>query len=114
MPNYILVLRDDPASFASLSPAEMEAIIMRYVEWRRSRTAAGQVLEGNKLQDGSGRVLSGGTVTDGPFAEAKEVIGGYFVISAKDYDEAVAIASTCPHVDFGTIEIREVEPNREP
>ena len=68
MPNYILVLRDDPASFASLSPAEMEAIIMRYVEWRRSRTAAGQVLECNKLQDGSGGVLSGGTVTEGRFA----------------------------------------------
>ena len=50
-------------------------------------------------------------VTDGPFAEAKEVIGGYFTIEAADYNEAVEICSDCPHLTYGgRIELREVEP----
>ena len=113
MPNYVLLLRDDPATFADLSPAQMEAIILRYVEWRKSRMANGQIVGGHRLQDGSGKVLAkGGAVTDGPFTEAKEVMAGLFVIAAKDYDEAVAIAATCPHTEFGTIEVREVQPMR--
>jgi hypothetical protein len=48
-------------------------------------------------------------VTDGPFTEGKEVMGGLFVIEAGSYDEAVAIADGCPHLDFGSIEVREIE-----
>ena len=113
MPNYILFLRDDPAVFAQTSPAEMEAVIMRYAEWRKARLASGQIVGGHKLRDGSGKVLShGGGVTDGPFTESKEIMAGLFVIAAANYDEAVAIAATCPHTEFGSIEIREVEPMR--
>ena len=49
-------------------------------------------------------------VTDGPFAETKEVIAGYFLIDCDDLDEAVAIAKECPHGRLGTIEVREVFP----
>ena len=115
MPNYILFLRDDPAVFAQASPAEIEAIIMRYAEWRKARTASGQVTGGHKLRDGTGKVLSrggGGGVTDGPFTESKEIMAGLFIIAAANYEEAAAIAATCPHTEFGTIEIREVEPMR--
>jgi hypothetical protein len=112
MQNYVLLLRDDPAVFTSLSPAQIEVVINRYAEWRKSRMVSGQVVGGSKLRDGSGKVLAGGTIKDGPFTEAKEVMAGFFIIAAKDYDEAVAIASTCPHMDFGTIEIREVESMR--
>jgi len=48
-------------------------------------------------------------ITDGPFAEAKEIIGGYFIVQANSYDEAVGLAKDCPHLDFGTIEVREIE-----
>jgi hypothetical protein len=115
MPNYALFLRDDPKVFAALSPSEIEGVIMRYYEWRTSRAAAGQVIGGHKLVDGTGKVLkqgAAGNPIDGPFTEAKEVMAGLFIIAAKDYDEAVAIAATCPHVDFGTIEIREIQPMR--
>jgi len=62
---------------------------------------------GKRLRTGSaGRV----SVADGPYAEAQEVIGGLFVIEAKDYSEAVTVASSCPHVRYGWIELREVEP----
>jgi hypothetical protein len=48
-------------------------------------------------------------VTDGPFTEGKEVLGGFFTIEAAAYDKAIEIANTCPHLDFGSIEVREVE-----
>lgn len=112
MPNYILLLRDNPDQFAGVSPAEMEAIIGRYVAWRESVEAKGHTISGEKLQDGTGRVLRPGVAgaADGPYAEAKEVVGGFFMISAADYDQAVALARTCPHADFGSIEVRQVEP----
>ena len=65
---------------------------------------------GYKLEDGTGRQMVGRTVTDGPFPETKEVVGGVFVIAAANYDDAVALASTCPHLDFGRIELRRVDP----
>ena len=49
-------------------------------------------------------------VTDGPYAEAREVIGGLFIIEANSYDEIVELSKDCPHLDFGSIEIREVDP----
>ena len=68
---------------------------------------------GSKLRDGEGRVLrlngSKPLVTDGPYSESKEVIGGYYTIEADDYEHAIETAKECPHVDFGPIEIREIE-----
>jgi len=57
-----------------------------------------------RARDGERRVL------DGPFAESKEVIAGYFVIEAPDRDAAVAIASRCPNAEFGSVEVREIVP----
>ena len=103
MSQFVLLLRD--AGFPSdLSPEEIQAIIGRYRAWRQKVGA-----DGRKLTDGAGRVMTRGGVTDGPYAESKEVMGGLFMIEAKDYDEAVRIASDCPHLDFGSIEVREVD-----
>jgi hypothetical protein len=114
MPNYILLLHEQPPDFSQFSPEDIQAMINEYVAWRRTVEAAGQLVGGEKLKDEGGRHLSaaGGDirVTDGPFAEAKEVIGGYFVISAGDYDEAVEISRGCPHLTYGgRIELREIE-----
>jgi hypothetical protein len=48
-------------------------------------------------------------VTDGPFTEAKEVVGGIFVIEAANYQDIIELAKTCPHMDNGSIEVREIE-----
>lgn len=113
MPKFILLLHD--AGFpADISPDEIQAIIQRYVAWRQKIQQNGRAVEGHKLTDGQGRVMRGAggatKVTDGPYAEAREVIGGLFIVEAKDYDEAVELSEDCPHLDFGSIEIREVEP----
>jgi hypothetical protein len=111
MPQYLLLLRDDPAQFLDLSPEEMQKVLQRYGDWRRS--LQNRIIGGHKLKDGEGRVMRSENnkplVTDGPFAEAKEVMGGVFILEAADYNQAVELAKTCPHMDFGTIEVRQIE-----
>ena len=111
MPQYMLLLRDDPAVFAHLSPEETQKVLQRYGDWRRS--LPGRIVGGHKLKDGEGRVMRSENnkpiVTDGPFTETKEVMGGAFILEAADYDQAVEVAKTCPHMDFGSIEVRLIE-----
>ncbi len=114
MPKYMLVLYLPPVLPTDLSPADEQAITDRYRQWI-GRVAGGGHLEGSeRLEDGQGRVLKlqGArlTVTDGPFTEAKEVVGGYFLINAASYDEVIELCRDCPHLDFGTIEIRATKP----
>jgi len=113
MPKYMLLLHDDPSGFMSLSPEEMQKAIEKYIAWGDRLRAEGVILDGNKLTDQPGKVVrrTGGQAraTDGPHTESKEVLGGYYVIEAASYDEAVTRASGCPHLEFGSIEIREIE-----
>jgi hypothetical protein len=113
MPQYFLFLHENPAAFADVSPEEMQAIIQKYSAWKSRMQTEGTLTRGEKLQDGTGRVLrkSAGevSVTDGPYTESKEIIGGLFEITAENYDAALEAARDCPHLEYGTIEIREVE-----
>ena len=114
MNEFLLILHDPADSpFHKLSPEEMQTTIARYGQWANQMAAQGKLKGGNKLEDGTARHLSGRagepTVTDGPFPETKEVTGGYFLLEAETYEEAVALASSCPHLDFGRIEIRRIE-----
>ena len=108
MPQFLIVLRDATWNPESLSPEEIQAIMKKYRAWV-DRLAG----KGHKLRDNEGRVLTrqngSVTVTDGPYAEAREILGGYIVIQAKDYDEAVQQCNDSPHFEFGTIEIRAIE-----
>jgi len=111
MPQYVLFLRDEPSRFSSYSPEDMQKLIQKYGDWRRS--LANKIVGGHKLKDGEGHVLrqqSGkARVTDGPFTEAKEVMGGLFIIEADDYAQAMEMAKGCPHMEFGSIEVRAIE-----
>jgi hypothetical protein len=114
MPNYILLLHDSGTMPPEMSPEEIHRVIQRYVAWRERVQQKGRDIVGHKLVDGQGRVVRGKpgapNVIDGPYAEAREVIGGLFILAAQSYDEAVAFAKDCPHLEFGAIEIREIEP----
>lgn len=113
MSTFMLLLHENPADYADVSPAEMQAIIARYMAWTQGLYEQGRVINSNKLTDEGGKSVrrehGALVVVDGPYAEAREVISGYFVISAASYDEAVDIAKTCPHVEGnGRIEVREI------
>ncbi len=104
MPKFVLMLRDN-GFLGDLSPKELEAIFNRYRAWSQKAGRTG----GEKLKDGEGKVMTRAGVTDGPYAESKEVIGGFMTIDARDYDEAIRLCRDHPHLDFGSIEIRAVD-----
>src|SRR5947208_3445808 len=113
MPEYILLLHEDPAASNGLSPTDIQALIQRYKNWRESIAAKGHQAGGKKLRDGAGRVMKTKNgkivVTDDPYTELREVIGGFFTFVADNFDQAVDLTRDCPHLQFGTVEIREVE-----
>ena len=94
----------------NLSPEEMQKVMDQWMAWFNRLTAEGKAKAGQPLER-EGKVVSGKkrVVADGPFAEAKEEVGGYFLLQVADMDEAVAIAQQCPGLDYGTIvEVRPV------
>lgn len=115
MASYLLMLYDNPTTMEGLSAEDMQRMFEKYMAWSDELEAKGQRLGGEKLTDGEGRVLRKEQgdirVLDGPYGETKEVIGGFFMIKAESYDEAVEIARTCPHVAVygSTVEVREIE-----
>lgn len=114
MPSFMLLLHR-PLERRPIGDPEAVARVTRdYMEWADRTRAAGRLKAGSKLTDDAGRILrkQGGGVatTDGPFAESKEIVAGYFLISAGDYAEACRLASDCPHLKYGSyIEVRQVE-----
>ena len=94
MPQYLLLLHEDPKVFADKSPAELQAIVEKYMAWAGKLAAEGKLAGSNKLQDGTGRSIrsAGGklSVTDGPYTEGREIVGGYFLIEEPSYEAAVA------------------------
>ena len=116
MPSFMMLLHgpaDRPRQSAS-NRQEFTRMTREYMEWADRLRERGQLKGGNKLTDDAGRILrtqSGRLcTTDGPYAESKEIVGGFFVISAGDYAEACRIAESCPHLKYGSyIEVRQVQ-----
>lgn len=113
MSKFLILPRESEDAFAELSPEEMQRIIQRYQEWTDRLRGEERLLLGHKLQDGEGRVATGGkngmVVSDGPYSETKEVIGGFWLVEADDYDHALRLADDCPHLEYGSLEIREIQ-----
>ncbi len=114
MSQFMLLLHEKPSEFADFTQKEMEGVIEEYRAWGQRLAAEGKLVATHKLTDEGGRRLeksgSGILVTDGPFAEAKEVLGGYFIVRAASYDEAVELAKGGPHLRYnGRIEVRKVD-----
>src|SRR5262245_44598021 len=108
MPQYMLLLYDDPSNWRTISPEEMQKAIEKYMAWTKKPF----VVDSKRLAEDAGRVIrrEGGRprAADGPYSETKEVLGGYYTIEAADYDEAVKRTLDHPHLEYGgTIEVRQ-------
>lgn len=107
---YLFLYRTpaDQGPAAPPSPAEMEAMMAAWGAWKQKFEAHVTDL-GDGLLPG-GRQLVAGVVTDGAFVESKEVIGGYSIITAASYDEALTVARECPivHMPGARIEVRQL------
>jgi hypothetical protein len=115
MASFMLLLhRPADRARAGLSAEAIASITREYIDWADRVRAKGYLKAGSKLTDDAGRILRGNSgrvsTTDGPYAESKEIVGGYFLLSAGTYAEACRIAEDCPHLKYGTyIEVRQVE-----
>jgi len=114
MPSFMLLLHRPVERLSQMDPETITKAKREYLDWAERMRAAGRLKGGSKLTDDAGRILrnAGGrvAVTDGPFTESKEMVGGYFLLAAGDYAEACRIASECPHLKYGSyLEVRQVE-----
>lgn len=114
MKTYMLLLKHAPDRYADVGEDEMMKIIADYIGWTEKLTAEGRFVGGEKLVEAPGKTLSKQDgaieVHDSPFAELTEVLGGVMMIKAADFDEAVAIAKTCPHLVYNSgLDVREIQ-----
>lgn len=107
MAKYLFVYRDSAEEQEAPSPEEMQQFLAMWQDWFKK--FEGAILDGGDALLPTGRVLKAdGVVTDGPYVEAKEILGGYSVVQADDYEAALTIAKECPIAQVGgTIELRE-------
>ena len=113
---YMLLIYNNEASFQSRSKAEVDRIMAAYGAYVDAVKQAGVAAGMDRLQPSTTastvRLVNGKTqVLDGPYAETKEQLGGYFVIDVPDLDAALAWAARCPGASHGTIEVRPIWSN---
>jgi len=111
---YLLLIYGEESTYGSMSEAELEADMKEWEEYTAALTAAGASSGGAALQptttatsvrDDNGSPL----VTDGPFAETREQLGGYYLLDVENLDEAIKWAHRCPGTKYGTIELRPIQ-----
>jgi hypothetical protein len=114
MAKFMLIIHQAPGAWGQLSPEESQRKAELYQGWVEKFRASGRYVSGEKLCEDGGRQLSlqngRRTITDGPYTETKEVLGGYFLFRAADYKEAVELIRDCPFLHDGKIALRETDP----
>jgi hypothetical protein len=110
---YLLLIYDNEAAMATTPQDKIAEIIAHYGQFTRSIIDSGNYKGGEQLQPTAKattvRIREGKRlVTDGPYAETKEQLGGFYMIDAPDLDEAIAIAARVPSAAFGTVEVRPI------
>jgi hypothetical protein len=107
---YMLLIYSDPSAF---NPADGEKIMGEYMAFTQEILDSGEMVAGDPLQGSETattvRLRNGKkATTDGPFAETKEVLGGYYVVDVKDLDRAIELAAKIPDARTGGIEVRPI------
>jgi len=107
MPQYMLALHHGPTFMTNMSPEEMQKALEKYMAWTKKPFT----IDSKRLAPDPGKVIRNGgrQVTDGPYSETKEVFGGFYLIEAANYEQAVERAKEHPHLEYkGTIEVRQL------
>ena len=108
MEKFMLIFHG--GQYDGLSPEEMQGMMGKWFTWIEKLSKTDQYVTGEPLLPGGKDVKNGGSlVTEGPYTEGSEVVGGFFIIKAKDYNEAVAICKDYPDYEFGGyVQVRQV------
>jgi hypothetical protein len=111
--NYLLLIYTNEAEDEKMGKAEVSKIVEDYTQFTKSIVQSGHFKAADRLKSVSSastvRVRNGKiSTTDGPFAETREQLGGYYMVDAKNLDEAIAIAARIPGAKYGSIEVRPI------
>jgi len=113
MAKFMLILHQKPGLWPNLSPEELEQKAQKYRAWTEKVRASDRYVSGEKLGDEGGKLLSRQQgrllVVDGPYTEAKEVVAGYLLFRAENYEEALELTRDCPFLDDGRVELRQTD-----
>jgi len=109
MKEFMMIFRSEPNAWGNLSPEQMQASTKKWQDWIGGIAAQEKFVSTNRLGF-SGKTIKPNDVTiDGPYAELKEIVGGYMVVKAKNLEDAVQMAKGCPTISIGgSVEIRDV------
>jgi hypothetical protein len=108
MNDFLYLFRSAPLSY---SPQEMQQQMQLWMKWMKDLTDNGHLISrGERLDQRAGKVVEkDGTTTDGPYTEAKDIVGGYMIVSAADLDQAVKLCADCPVLaSGGRVEVRRI------
>ncbi len=105
---YLFIYRTPATDSPPPSPEQMQAMLAQWGEWKSKFKS--EILDMGDGLKPSGKILANGVVTDGPYIESKEVLGGFSIVSAASYEHAVEVAKGCPitYIPGARIEIREM------
>ncbi|MFP2997893.1 YciI family protein [Spongiivirga sp. MCCC 1A20706] len=110
MSNFLYLFRGGDDKFNKLSPSEQQSHMEKWGVWMEGLKNKGHLVDGFPLH-GEGKVVEnkGKVVTNGPFAEGAELVGGYLIVSAKNLDEATEMSKGCPIFEYdASVEVREI------
>ncbi len=111
MKEFLFVFRAENRGTQQASPEEMQAMMKRWMDWIGGIAAQNKLVDrGNRLSHSGKVVKANHVITDGPYTEIKEAIGGYTIVKAASLEEAAELANGCPILSFGgNVEVREID-----
>jgi hypothetical protein len=112
MKEFLLILRREGSPETNMSPEQIQAMMKPWQDWMGSIAAQDKLVSSGARLAGEGMVIKpGGMVTNGPFADIKEIVGGYIIIRAASLEEAAEICKNCPILTVGgNVEVRPLIP----
>ena len=109
MKEFMMIFRNEKNDNPKPSPEQMQAMIKQWQDWIGGIAAQGKFVATNALGFEGKTVHADKTITDGPYAEVKEIVGGYIIVKAENIDEAVKLSDGCPTLSMGgKVEVRDV------
>ncbi len=112
MKDFLFLFRGGDHVTLQQSPEKWQAHMQKWMQWMGDLQTKGQLIGAQPLNE-TGKIVTGNkkVVTDGPYMEGKEMVGGYLMCKAADYNEAVEISKGCPILEFtdGIVEVREIQ-----
>ncbi len=109
MKEFMMIFRNEKNDQPKPSPDQMQALVKQWQDWIGGIAAQGKFVSTNALGFEGKTVSADGLITDGPYAEVKEIVGGYIIVKADDLNDAVELSKGCPTLlSGGKVEVRDV------